>query len=310
MFESLENNQKIIIQTLKNSFKNKKSAHAYLIIGEKLDTSLNIAKYISSTLLCSDEEPCYSCPDCTNTLKLTHNNIYIIDEEKSIKKNVIKELQVEFSKKSFSEKPKIFIMKNAENMNDYAANSLLKFIEEPNPNEVGIILASSESKILPTIISRCQVLKLVPESSDLYIEELLSQYNREKLSIEILIAAGFDKKTLQEMLESESDTTFFQQLESFVTSLYNSNAYAYIEANKISKSVENPKLFISCLTEIFRRGIRKMPNFEYMNFFSRLPMTTYVEIIDLLLDMQKRLEYNVNFSLQLERLAIMLESKF
>ncbi len=306
MFEQLEKTQKIVMQTLKNSFKTNKYNHAYLIIGEETDISLELSKHICTSLLCESNPACNECFDCKNAINLMHNNIYIIDEDKHIKKDIIKELQLEFSKKSFSNKPKIFIMKNADNMNDYAANSLLKFIEEPNPNEVGILIAKNESKILPTIISRCQVLKLAPKINSSLVSELSETYKRSQLNIEILLSFIKDKDFLIDMLKNDTDIVLFKQINTFIESIYHKDKFSYVEASKLAKNIDNPKMFIAIITELFRRSTIKATNLDVMEYFNNIPTYKLIQILDVLFDMHKRLEFNVNFALQFERLAILL----
>ena len=60
---------------------------------------------------------------------------------------------------------RVYIINHAESMNEYAANSLLKFLEEPAPNIVAILLADNQYQILDTIVSRCQVISLINSHS-------------------------------------------------------------------------------------------------------------------------------------------------
>ena len=87
-------------------------------------------------LLCKGEQkPCEICHNCRRIKHHTHPNLSIIEPIKgSIRKKQIVDLQTEFSKTSVEPGPKIYIIKDIETINVGAANSLLKFLEEPHPN--------------------------------------------------------------------------------------------------------------------------------------------------------------------------------
>ena len=67
-------------------------------------------------------------------------------------------LQNEFSTKAIESKYKVCIILNCEQLNKYAANSLLKFLEEPEENIITILLTNNIGQVLKTIVSRCQVI--------------------------------------------------------------------------------------------------------------------------------------------------------
>ena len=70
------------------------------------------------------------------------------------------DLQSEFSKKSIEGSKKVYIIKSADKMNIQTANSILKFLEEPIDEIIAILVVDNINLMLPTIISRCQVIKL------------------------------------------------------------------------------------------------------------------------------------------------------
>ncbi len=93
----------------------------------------------------------------------------------SIKKGQIQALQEEFSKTGLESHKKLYIISHADQMTVNAANSLLKFLEEPSSDTIAVLLTEQPQKLLDTIISRCQVLSfqsLQPESIE---KELIKQ---------------------------------------------------------------------------------------------------------------------------------------
>ncbi len=307
MFENFKKNQKIVFQILKNSFKNNKFNHAYLLVSEKTSTALEAANFITTSVLCDNDIPCLTCDDCLNALKLSHSNIYVIDEDsKNIKKDSIKSLQNEFSKKSFSNKPKIFIIKEADKLNDFASNSLLKFIEEPNENEIGIFIVQNENKILPTIISRCLTLKLNPEPNNEKIENLSVEFNLPYYEIEILFDATNDLEVIEGLLSKNENVVLFNQIKAFIENSLHPN---FNTITLIVKEIQHTNIFISLLTEVFRRIILNLEIPLEIGMLVRNCNINCLNFLDILYDLQNRMQYNSNITLQLERLSFLLKKQ-
>ena len=161
--------QRVAFQTLANGFKSNRISHAYLISGSNEASLKDMAMYLAKSLVCENLEPlaCEECPNCQRI----ENNIYpdfiMIDGSKeSIKKHQIEELQEAFSKVSLEVNgKKIYIIHLIEKATLGAVNSLLKFLEEPIDDVVAIITTQNISKVLATIISRCQLIRLKDYSS-------------------------------------------------------------------------------------------------------------------------------------------------
>ena len=92
-------------------------------------------------------------------LKIENNiDIAIIEPENNIiDKDKIINIQNKFLTMSFNNTFKVYFIKSAEKMNLSASNKLLKFLEEPNDNIIGILLTTDINMILPTIRSRCEI---------------------------------------------------------------------------------------------------------------------------------------------------------
>lgn len=84
---------------------------------------------------------------------------------KMIKKEQIIELKKECSKAPVLGKYIVYIINGAEFLNQSSANTLLKFLEEPEKNIIGILVSNSRYQVINTLISRCQILSLVPDDS-------------------------------------------------------------------------------------------------------------------------------------------------
>ena len=165
----------IVIKSLTNTLKTNKLSHAYLVVGED---SLYCDEFILSfvkAIFCLENKnkEFYSCEDCKNCNSINHGNyvdFYKLSSETSIKKDEIQTLKSDLSVKSFYGK-KIYWIKDIEKMTEQAANSLLKFLEEPEDDIIAILSCKNISAVLPTIISRCQQIKLIGQSENIEIEQ-------------------------------------------------------------------------------------------------------------------------------------------
>ena len=158
MYATLEKAQPYALRILENSIKNNRLSHAYLFTGPNGTYKKEMAYHLAMMLYCKEEVPCYKCEDCLAIMENRHLNIYYVEPfGQNIKKEQIIALQEEFSKTSLLPGPRIYIINEADKMNSSAANSLLKFIEEPNSDIYGILITEHKENILPTIVSRSMV---------------------------------------------------------------------------------------------------------------------------------------------------------
>ncbi len=162
--EYLKNKQHIVYQILKNSFKSKKTSHAYLISGSKGTPLLDIATLMAQSFVClqKDEDGlgCKQCVNCQKISNQTYADFKLIQGE-NLKTDVTLSIQEDFNKSSMeNENIKIYIIHQIEKAPLSSLNKLLKFIEEPSSNIVAIFTSHSVQSVLPTIVSRCQVITL------------------------------------------------------------------------------------------------------------------------------------------------------
>lgn len=138
-------------------------SHAYMIETNGVPYAFSLAICMASLFL--DKEIDY----------VNYPEIKIINPVNGvIKKEQILELQSDFSVVPMYGKYLIYIINGAECLNDSSSNTLLKFLEEPSLNVIGILLTSSSDKVLSTIASRCQIFSLY--SDDFSVSSVLSEY--------------------------------------------------------------------------------------------------------------------------------------
>lgn len=164
----LSNVKKMYINYINNVIRNKKISHAYLIELDNYECDIVYVYNFIKMILCNLE---YDDLDKSNNkiIKLIDDGNYpditvISTDNTVIKKTDILDLQKEFSNKSLYNNKKIYIIYSAEKLNNYSANTILKFLEEPEDNIIAFLLTDNRFNILDTIISRCQILSLKEES--------------------------------------------------------------------------------------------------------------------------------------------------
>lgn len=162
---------------LLNSFNKGRLAHAYLFEGERGTPKKELAINFAKLLYCEvEEKPCGMCMNCLRIEHQNHPNVLLLEPEgKTLKKEQITYLQKEYVKTTLEVGPKVYIIDQVDRMSTSAANSILKFIEEPEPNVYTILITDQFHRILPTIVSRCQVINFRPNDRSLIRNQLIEQ---------------------------------------------------------------------------------------------------------------------------------------
>lgn len=193
-----------IQQFLQKSLANEKLAHAYLFSGPAhLGKSLVAEQFIAS-ILCHDYQkqtkseaknlPCGNCIFCQQFKKGIHPDVYQLAKEED-KKNIsveqVREMHKFLSLTSFLNSYKVAIIANAQDLSESAQNALLKILEEPAPKTILILIASDHNFLLPTISSRCQLVKFRPLAENDIFEHLIGLgANRQQAKIFTALANG------------------------------------------------------------------------------------------------------------------------
>jgi DNA polymerase III subunit delta' len=176
-WDQLEELQPTVLKMLKNSLLKNRVAHAYLFEGIRGTGKREICLLLTKALFCNSlidgYKPCESCNNCLRINNGNHPDFHKVEPDGlSIKKYQIQDLQEEFSKKGVESSKKVYMIYHADKMSGSASNSLLKFLEEPNLGTVAFLLTEQPQQILPTIISRCQILTFSPLSPQAMINQL------------------------------------------------------------------------------------------------------------------------------------------
>lgn len=144
---------------LKHALESGKISHAYLFNGPSGTGRVAMAREFAKALFCT-EDGADACGECLECRKFKHGNqtdlTIIVPDGQSIKIDQIRELQKDLSYRNSGMKRKIYMIEQADKMTLQAANSLLKFLEEPLSPVVAILITDNGQAVLPTIRSRTQ----------------------------------------------------------------------------------------------------------------------------------------------------------
>lgn len=145
-----------------------------------------------------------SCEMCVKYEKNTLLNLIKIgDGVNQIKKEEINNLITTFGSTTFENSNKrIYLIRNVENMNEMAANSILKFLEEPGKEVFAVLLTNDKSQIMPTIKSRCKIIVVSEEQENIEVDQTLLNLIRDGKKTETLLYSDtFKKKDKKEQVD-------------------------------------------------------------------------------------------------------------
>lgn len=152
-----------MLDKVKESISQGRQNHAYLLTGNSASTS-TAALSLAQAILCESNTSCGSCRSCKQVAGGNHPDLQIIENEaKAISIDQTRKFQHFANYMTYQGGKSVVIIKDAQNMLDAAANSILKIIEEPPAGVHFILTAPNGDALLTTIISRCTWLRLGSE---------------------------------------------------------------------------------------------------------------------------------------------------
>lgn len=153
--------QQALTTTLKNTIKSGKLAHSYLFCGPrgvgKTTCARIFAKAINCTNLTPDGEACNECESCKAFNEGRSLNIFELDAASNNSVQDIRDLILQTRVPPQSGRYKVFIIDEVHMLSQAAFNAFLKTLEEPPAHVIFILATTEKQKILPTILSRCQI---------------------------------------------------------------------------------------------------------------------------------------------------------
>ncbi|NMO97724.1 DNA polymerase III subunit delta' [Paenibacillus lemnae] len=307
-------------QLLQNALRRQAVSHAYVFSGPAGAGQLETAVTFAKALFCTESED-DACGHCLECRKVDHGNhpdlTRISPDGASIKIDQIRELQRIFSYRSEKNNPKVYIIDDADKMTVQAANSLLKFLEEPQMPAVAILIAENGQALLPTIQSRSQQVPFRQLDPGM-MEKILVQeeYPAVLVRCAVHLASGL------EGCRAILNENWFAEIRNVVLQLgkesLNRSGMAMITASqKVFKSGLSEHL--DMLFNLFHLWFKDMIYVQYgrqdclvfidqsefiSGHASARSTSQWVSCMDLAAECQKKLRYNVNGQLCLEQLLM------
>lgn len=173
MLNVYKDKQLMAFNLLSNDIINNCVTHAYLFDENNYSDSFGIVISFVKEILCKNIEDDVSRTIlCKRIDDGNYPELKIISADGMyIKKQQIIDLQKEFSRSSVEGKKRIYIIRDCEKMRPEAANSMLKFLEEPEDGIIAILMTNNINNVLSTIISRCKIIKLNSDLSSLCFQD-------------------------------------------------------------------------------------------------------------------------------------------
>lgn len=166
MFENLVGNEKVK-EYLNSTIENKNISHSFMFVGKPGIGKKQFAHQYAEMIMCLQDGKCdgnsVKCDSCVK-FEGNANPDYaeILPDGKTLKIEQIRNLQARIVEKPITSRRKVYVIDDADLMSEESQNCLLKTLEEPPEYAVIILIVSNESRILPTIKSRCVIIKFQP----------------------------------------------------------------------------------------------------------------------------------------------------
>ncbi len=307
MLEKYQDTQVYAYKIMNNVINKNEHSHAYIIETNGYLDGMGVAIAFAKALFCVNVENTQKICDMIDNNDFPE--LKIIDPEGLIiKKEEIDELQYDFSKKPIYSDKKIYIINNAERLNKSAANSILKFLEEPEQDIVAILVTENIYNMLSTIISRCQIISLIG----------INKIENPSFEDRILSNLNMTKQALENIFGTDTDITVLNKCIDFVNYYEKYKLDVYIHLNELWFNVykEKEQFYIAfsvmilyyidilckkCHTKV---NVFEEDNQDIINLSNKLSYENLCTKINLLLNLQQKIKENNNLNLIMDKLII------
>lgn len=258
--------QKQAINLLQGALKRGCLAHSYLFTGPKGVGKETTAKALLYHLFChlSKESPCGSCLACKKLDRGIHPDLMVIyPEKRDIRIDSIREIERFLRYRPLEAPYRVVLILEADKLNLEAGNALLKSLEEPPLYALFLLLTERASQILPTILSRTQIVRFIPLPREIIKNYLMVWRGFEEAVAETL--AELSLGSLGRALEI-ADSGLLEELNSFVKAATNPKEEVKFKvAEKLARlNKESLDLFLFLLTLwIWKSYLKERINFPF-----------------------------------------------
>ena len=311
---------------IKNQLNSQRLSHAYLFLGPEGVGQKELAKTLAKTYFCENMTE-DSCEECTQCIKVKHSNhpdfdlLEAEDNKDQIGIDLIRELQKRIAYRPYEAQHRFFIITGADKMTEQAANSLLKTLEEPPDYATLILIAEDESKVLPTILSRCQQVRFEYLSDEILVSYFKQQgIKEENLSLMVRLAKG-SLVQAEKIIDNKEIFQKRNQVFQFLVDLANkSRVEVFREVDKWKEWYEEGLPLFDLLIDWYRdiiivRDVKtdQLNNQDYLDSIKALrekySKAELIKELELIREVTASINANVKIELALQYLLLKLRIK-
>ena len=174
MLDNYKDTQNLAYSIMINEIKNNHISHAYLIDENNNINAIEMVMAFVKEIICMNVDDLTKKNICKRIDDGNFPEIKIIEPDGMlIKKQQILDLQKDFSMAPVEGSKRVYIVRDADRMRSETANSMLKFLEEPDNDIVAILMTNNFNNLLSTIISRCQIIRFANLTQNVYEDDIL-----------------------------------------------------------------------------------------------------------------------------------------
>lgn len=277
-------------ENLKRIIQTQNIGHAYMFVGREGIGKQMIAKEFAKSILCLNptDTYCGQC-ECCDIFENSPDFITITDQDDSIKVGDIRALSENILLKPVKSERRVFIINNADKMNESAQNALLKILEEPPSYATIILVLSNKEKILRTIKSRCIQIDFMP----LTLEEMHEYYKGQDIQEELFL---YSRGSIG-MLEKLKETNYIENVIEFEKAI---NYQDLLEMNRALTKLKEDKTIKENINDILNLLIVKLKLDLSQNYSKKIAQ------IDVIEECRRNLKRNANFDITLDCMMVKL----
>ena len=287
------NDQPVLQRVLNNINIKRNNSQAYILSGTSIEYLEKYSILLSKVIICPKiySENCRKCNICTRINDNNYAELKIIKPNNGIiKKEEIINLRSKYQTNSIEGRNQVYIINEVEKLNVSAANSILKFLEEPDSNTVAIFTTTNIGNVISTVVSRCQVINI-------------NDRNYEGLDY-VIAASG--------LLEDDIDTVV-----DIFDSIEKDAEYALCNINNLILERYNTKELVKSFMNVLILIYSDILNYNYFDEFKYFEkyvklqnnaknkdIAKTTEKIFFLLENIEKLDYNINILLFMDNLLV------
>lgn len=320
IMETAHAQQPKLVTQFKHAIESNQLAHAFLFSGPAGRGQLDVATWLAMRLLCeapvASGDPDGTCVNCLRIANDEHPDVLVVRPEgKSLKIDQIRALKDEFSKKAVESNQKVFIIVGADTMTTSAANGLLKFMEEPAGPQTAILIAEHRSQMLPTIISRTQVIEFnAGDAAQLEQQLLAVGFSSSELTLVKLLTDSVQEAEswLEEDWFKQAHETIMKLMVALLSKQGSAISLIQTDMMALAKTQEQQNTLLDMFAQAWRDQMMRQLMTDYQMSFSGVketaPLPAIMDILDNMTTARQRRQLNVNFQTVME--ALVLEVQF